>query len=122
MSTIDDKTAALLASPTLEGLAYRLRHKETWPKDFEFDFDRCHRCAMGLAFQSWFSRVEHEPQGNWAGDHLSAWLRWTSRVFAIPYWDAEKIFGAGTANHRPSTIARRIDAYLATHPRQHPAG
>lgn len=36
---------------TLESLAWRLRHPETWPEGFEWDYAKCSRCAMGLAYR-----------------------------------------------------------------------
>lgn len=53
MSTIDDKAAALLERPSLEGLSYALRHPEIWPKGFEWNYDHCCTCAMGLAGNLW---------------------------------------------------------------------
>lgn len=33
----------------LSDLAWRLRNPETWPTDFEWLYEECHMCAMGLA-------------------------------------------------------------------------
>lgn len=35
----------------LAGLSWRLRNRETWPPGFQWDYSRCRRCAMGLAYQ-----------------------------------------------------------------------
>lgn len=32
-------------------LVHALRHPETWPPDFEWDYGRCPSCAMGLAWR-----------------------------------------------------------------------
>jgi hypothetical protein len=39
--------------PSLENLSYALRHPETWPKDFVWDYGECNDCAMGLAHRLW---------------------------------------------------------------------
>lgn len=46
MKTIESK-------PSLRGLSYALRHPETWPAGFEFDYGDCKRCAIGLIFKLW---------------------------------------------------------------------
>lgn len=44
---------APLACPSLENLAYVLRHSEMWPKAFEWHFGRFSCCAVGLAQEFW---------------------------------------------------------------------
>lgn len=48
-----------LTRPTLEGLAWLLRHKEAWPEGFSWYFPDCSRCAMGLASRIWPWPDEH---------------------------------------------------------------
>jgi hypothetical protein len=36
---------------TFADLAWRLRHPETWPKGFVWDYGCCATCAMGLAWE-----------------------------------------------------------------------
>ena len=38
MSTHDGPVAALLARPSVEGLIYALRHPDTWPAGFRFNY------------------------------------------------------------------------------------
>jgi hypothetical protein len=38
-----------LSQPSVQALAYLLRHPELWPADFRFDFFDLDRCAIGLA-------------------------------------------------------------------------
>jgi hypothetical protein len=52
-------------TPTLQSLAYILRHKETWPPGFMWDYRMCTTCAMGLAFTTW----------------------------NLPHWDMDRAFG-----------------------------
>lgn len=43
-----------LSQPSVAGLAYMLRHKETWPQSFgPWDFTRPQTCAMGLCMHKW---------------------------------------------------------------------
>ena len=35
---------------TMADLAWRLRHPETWPKGFKWNYGKCTTCAMGLAW------------------------------------------------------------------------
>jgi hypothetical protein len=40
------------------GLIFLLRHRELWPKGFEWNFLNCHTCAMGLIHRQWLSPVD----------------------------------------------------------------
>lgn len=42
-----------LSMPSLENLAYVLRHRETWPPDFEWDYRKLSCCAVGLSIRLW---------------------------------------------------------------------
>lgn len=42
-----------LSKPTIEGLAYILRHEEEWPEDFHWDFSSHRTCALGLMSEKW---------------------------------------------------------------------
>lgn len=108
MSTIDDKAAALLERPSLEGLAYALRHREVWPKGFGWSYLECNHCAMGLACQLW--REVSIPTLGYVKDPLD-----------IEQEDAERLFiGLGRAinipmrNVTPEHVADAIDALLAS--------
>src|SRR6266576_1609339 len=48
--------------PSLERLAYLLRHKDLWPKGFKWNFCMCERCAMGLAIAFW--NIDLDKQEN----------------------------------------------------------
>lgn len=47
------KTPHFDSKPSLAGLAYALRHPDTWPVGFEWDFRSQYKCAMGLANRLW---------------------------------------------------------------------
>ena len=40
-------------TPSLRALVFALRHKETWPEGFVWDYAHCDNCAMGLAWKMW---------------------------------------------------------------------
>ena len=53
---VDTKETAFfydLSKPSLQALSHILRHKELWPKDFNWDYGNCESCAMGLAARLW---------------------------------------------------------------------
>jgi len=108
MSTLDDRTAAWLATPSLAGLSYRLTHPEVWPRRFEFDFGYSPCCGMGLAFRAW--GVGRRP------DAMSDWLDWVARLFNITTGDAMSLFVYVPHPVTPRSLAAHIDAYLAAHP------
>ena len=96
-----------LTTPTLAGLAWLLRHKEAWPEGFEWDFDDCFRCGMGLAAQLWDACAFDLTLSLSAGQAV---------IWDIPYDEANRIFLVGASNSTWITtemVADRIDAYLA---------
>lgn len=74
--------------PNLVALAYSLRHPETWPADFVWDYRNCTKCAIGLSLRLW-PKLQL-PQGQMAQQ------TWIAREMAMPY-DAAKLmfFGLG---------------------------
>ncbi len=119
--------------PSLHALSYALRHPDTWPKGFVWDYSKCTQCAMGLAHALWNAVPPTTPS---TGASVMA------REFAMPYVDARSIFlGSGVkawgwipkqvqtegrlwwkkeflqANHddvTPEMVADQIDRYLET--------
>lgn len=71
------------SKPSLEGLVYALRHPETWPEGFVWNYRDCNSCAMGLARQLWDS-VPRTVRGTGASK--------MARTFAMPYEVANSIF------------------------------
>lgn len=70
--------------PTLENLSYALRHPETWPKGFVWNYHLCTSCAMGLARELWKEVIPEPKRGSGASIMAHA--------FAMPYEDANSIF------------------------------
>lgn len=99
-----------LTKPSLQGLAWLLRHKEAWPEGFVWCFQDCQTCAMGLLWRS----MGEMP--DW--DNSRAQIR-VAAFFALDSDTAYDIFQAmaDTADDyidvTPEMVADRIDAYLA---------
>jgi hypothetical protein len=74
---------------SLRGLSYALRHPETWPKGFVWNYNNCDNCAMGLAHKLWH-QVQFHPHPN-VGSSLMA------REFSIPFAQAKNIFFGSNA-------------------------
>lgn len=108
-----------LGKPSLHALSYCLRHPDTWPEGFYWDFADCQQCAMGLAHELWSAIPSVDRRD---GPSVMA------RTFAMPYEQAERIFLGeayrtehlfgiltrypGHDNITPEMVANAIDAYL----------
>jgi hypothetical protein len=128
----NDETLALfrdLNKPSLHALSYVLRHPDTWPEGFVWDYSRCESCAMGLAHSLWRESV---PKTNI--DNAASYM---ARTFSMPFAEAKSIFLGGRSwvpketfsdghlwwrkeRHRadhdavtPEMVADQIDAYLS---------
>jgi hypothetical protein len=98
-----------LGKPSLEALSFMLRHRETWPPGFEWNYTHCRSCAFGLAQKTWrlianFGLV----------DEIAA--QW----FNISENDAFQIFYRTSIKRRcamgavtPEMVADDIDLHLA---------
>lgn len=106
--------------PSLENLSYALRHPETWPKGFVWDFGKCDSCAMGLAHELWSQSIPAVGRSDVASV--------MAREFALPYEEAAYIFLRQTGKTRflgvipttpemdeitPEMVADQIDRHLA---------
>lgn len=79
-----DRLLRDLDKPSLGNLAYALRHPETWPKGFVWDYRECDQCAMGLAHQLWKGIIPRVDRSDGASIMANR--------FAIPYSAARDIF------------------------------
>ncbi len=106
-----------LDKPSLHALSYSLRHPDTWPQGFFWDYSNCHQCAMGLAHALWKAKIP--PTDIHDGASIMA------KSFAMPYSEARDIFLEGRGAPRicfigprnidiqtPERVADQIDAYL----------
>lgn len=114
-STETDRLFRELDKPSLANLAYVLRHPETWPRGFVWNYSNCRSCAMGLAHRLW---SRHVPS---VGTHSGASVM--ARSFAMPFSIANRIFLKGWRARwfpmnvipfgvTPECVADQIDAYL----------
>lgn len=98
-----------LDKPSLRGLSFVLRNPDTWPKGFEWNYDRCSNCAMGLSVRLW-----KEIKGDWIAD-MAIGFRMSFRAANEIFVKASNTRGWGDDRHRitPEMVADDIDAYLA---------
>lgn len=88
--------------PTLHGLSYALRHPDTWPEGFVWDYGECGQCAMGLAHALW----EQVPKAN-----KKTGASFMARTFSLPFNTASSIFMGNVGPYRARWIP---DAALKT--------
>lgn len=123
--------------PNLQALAYALRHPETWPGDFVWDYRECTCCAIGLSLRLWPKMDLPNSQ--------PARQTWIAREMAMSYREAKTIFfelapvKTVIVKHgwfrkktsrrvyqfacvTPDHVADAIDRYLATDPETTPIG
>lgn len=108
MSTPDDRVHELLSRPSVEALIYALRHPETWPAGFEWDYSECETCAIGLAQTLWaIPRTDTQYSDEFI-----------ARAFGMSVADAERIFIGSyrgvlyqeiTARHVASALERWLE-------------
>jgi hypothetical protein len=103
--------------PSLENLAYVLRHQELWPEDFVWNYAHAPNCAIGLCTKLYRQPIDHlnaklrEEYGafnkifNDSGDETE-----TVTLFGfIPIWQRKLEMNEIT----PEIVADRIDNWLA---------
>jgi hypothetical protein len=92
--TVDSPASSRAApfTPGREGLrrlAFALRHPETWPDGFVWNFSYCENCAMGLACQLW---MEDAPNFSDADDEHRAYVSFIAHRLAVPFDDVQSLF------------------------------
>jgi hypothetical protein len=101
--------------PTLEGLAYALRHRETWPAWFQWSYMNTDSCALGLAVElSGDIKPRSITNRHWVmmrlglSDETSRKLFLRNHAFSVwhPHW--------WFADVTPEMVANVIDRYLRT--------
>ena len=99
----------------MSALAYLLRHPQTWPTGFEWDFGNCHTCAMGLSYALWHDQAPTS----------AAWFGGVAELLAISACASFAIFvapslrsahGLDAHDISPEMIADEIEQYVITHP------
>lgn len=91
-----------LDKPSLHALSYALRHPDTWPEGFVWDYKQCEQCAIGLAHRLWNSAGV--PAGSNVANVGASQM---AKAFAIPFSAATSIF-FGKGNWTPTRRERRL--------------
>lgn len=97
---------------SLEGLSWRLRHKETWPEGFEWNYAVCGMCAIGLARSLWMLPINflaHASRNMAAGFQIPEDVAF--RIF-INLEGNEGFFFGRRSSITPEHVADAIDEYL----------
>ena len=102
------------SAPTLAELAEILRNRSRWPEGFEWDFNDCRTCAMGLAkvLVDGAKGVE-----KWHIDHAE---RWAEGMFGLDWREVRELFGVEVADRyeiavcevTPEQVAMGIENWL----------
>ena len=109
MSTLTDKLQNLYevrpqeisAEPTLESLAWTLRHPEIWPKGFTWDYTFWQNCAIGLAVRIW-PQIHSEL-------HLAKSLHMPDAVFCQIFYYLKF---SNIREVTPEIVAKAIEDYI----------
>lgn len=112
------KLARQMDKPSLAALSYALRHPETWPKDFEWDYGYCETCAIGLTVKLWFAGHRGGVDGTtlMAREFAMPWEA-ARRIFVQAYrprnlLDVRNLFSRSPHVNSPERVADLIDDYL----------
>ena len=97
MSSIEQRQA------TLRDLSFALRHPDTWPKDFDWNYSDCHKCAMGLSYRLWPQQIK-EPTTQAMVDGFGMNVTVASEIFTAAGRHASSI-----KDVTPAIIADMID-------------
>jgi len=87
--------------PTIGALVFALRHPELWPPGFEWNFNVCETCAIGLAHRMWPKQIQSPSLVDVRG------------ALGIDPINAREIFGNGHYNFlavTPAMVADKLDA------------
>jgi hypothetical protein len=107
-----DTASPITAKPSLEALAWALRHLDEVDPAFRWDYGNCNTCAIGLAARLWgITDFDRNPS---VSDIMS-------RSFSMPFDVACSIFlylhatnGDRPEQITPAHVASAIDRYLAS--------
>ena len=101
-----------LTTPSTQGLAWLLRHREHWPKGFVWTYTHCTGCAMGLAHRLWGQFWPREPSSN------EGYVAFVSAVLSMDHRESWNIFEGlrdrndGLWDVAPDQVADALDIYL----------
>lgn len=111
---LDDLKKGLKAN-TVEGLIYALRHKETWPEGFRWNFASCHTCAMGLRYELWGApNKERRPTTGFAWIDNTVDALNMNRDAAMVIFGTVECYASAPLNRiTPEMVADKLEAYAA---------
>ena len=113
---VDTKEAiSVTLSPSLRNLAYILRHKEMWPKGFEWDYTHFDNCAMGMCSELWNERSVYSLVDTDSSFDTESMWDIEKKIFIRPVSFFKHPFTGvkgRMAMVTPEIVADRIDAYL----------
>jgi len=118
MSTLKDRSAAPrvpdLSHPSGAGLSYLLRHRELWPKGFNWDYGNFKTCAIGLAQEVWVEDFKNVPQCSFG--QASTYAGDMGDYFGLSPSNARWVFRMSYPSGdypTPIEVANRLDKALA---------
>ena len=95
-----------MSKPSLVALSYCLRHPETWPEGFVWDYSECRKCAMGLAHQLWSQAI---PAAVVESNDLRTNISLLAKRFCMSFTEACDVFyDAHLKRHKCKTTVKRI--------------
>ena len=95
-----------LEQPSLRGLAYALRHRETWPAGFEFYYFDPDHCGVGLAQKLWKRHF-----GLWLCEFPGLLPKSAHEIF----FNRTNALGIAGEAVTPEHVADAIETYLLSH-------
>lgn len=105
---------------TLADLSWRLRHPETWPAGFAWDYGRCASCAIGLAWRLTMPTNKRKPK-YWEGwlveqfpDCCNKKSRFLDAVVCSIFFLLHHGHDCRPSKITPVMVADAIDAWLDT--------
>jgi hypothetical protein len=72
-----------ISKPSIANLIYALRHPQTWPAGFKWNYGGCTTCAMGLVHRLWDSQTP-------LPDYFSSWVELVCETLEVPPGDEDK--------------------------------
>ena len=96
--------------PTLRDLAYVLRHEETWPEGFRWDYRYADHCGIGLCVQLYGKSPASfdEFSGDYDGESVNSIFNTPVKWYKAPL----DCYSERMRMITPEVVADRIDAYL----------
>lgn len=92
--------------PSLEGLAYALRHKEMWPPGFRWGYNDCRTCALGMVVRLWGVKDDD--------DEIDQAFGLNEEEGSVIFYEVGLAHKVGAHAVTPEMVADTIDAVIAS--------